>query len=258
MTASEELALLSIDGPIATITLNRPAVFNAINLAIAQRLESLGRQIEQDDAIRVLVIEGAGRSFCAGGDLQTFLANADTIGDTVREMLTHYHRFIASLRRMPKMVVTSVHGAAAGAGLSLAFMGDACIAADDAKFTAAYNKLGVSPDGGGTVGFAPVAGAQRALQVFLSGDPVSAAQMLQWGLIAEVVPAAELKAATARMAQKLARNAPAAIATTKALVYRNAPPVEAQLDAEMEGIIACMQTKPFRQALAGIAAKSKG
>lgn len=258
MTDSSDLALLSIDGPIATITLNRPEVFNAINLAIAKRLESLGHRIEHDETIRVLVIEGAGRSFCAGGDLQTFLANADTIGDTVREMLTHYHAFIAALRRMPKMVLTSVHGAAAGAGMSLAFIGDLCIAAEDAKFAPAYNKLGVSPDGGGTVGLVHAGGMQRALQIFLSVDSFSGTQARDWGLISEAVPATELKAATARLAQKLARNAPAAIATTKAVVYRHAPPVEPQLHAEMEGIIACMQTEPFRQALAGIAAKSKG
>ena len=144
----------AIDGPIATITLNRPAAFNSINLAIAQKLEELAAEVEASDEIRVLVIEGEGRAFCAGGDLQTIGAASasDTIAPVVGELLKHYHAFITTLRRMPKLVLSSVHGSAAGAGMSLAFIADLCIATEDARFTPAYSKLGVSPDGGGTVG----------------------------------------------------------------------------------------------------------
>ncbi|MFN5454638.1 enoyl-CoA hydratase/isomerase family protein, partial [Bradyrhizobium sp.] len=102
--AVAEPARLSINGAIATITLDRPAAFNAINLAIAQRLEQLAAQVEADPSIRVLVLKGEGRAFCAGGDLQTIgaAAEADTITPVVSELLHHYHAFIASLRRMPK------------------------------------------------------------------------------------------------------------------------------------------------------------
>src|SRR5580700_9099600 len=178
-------ALLAIDGPIATITLNRPASFNSIDLAIARKLEQIAAEIEGSDDIKVLVIEGAGRAFCAGGDLQTLgaAAAADTIAPVVGELLHHYHAFIAALLRMPKIVVASVHGSAAGAGFSLAFMADLCIAAEDARFTPAYAKLGVSPDGGGTVGVTAAVGPRRALQIFLSEDHFSAAQAQQWGLV---------------------------------------------------------------------------
>src|SRR6185437_7882707 len=150
----DDPALLRIEGPIATITLNRPAAFNSINLAIAQKLEALGAEVEASDEIRVLVIEGEGRAFCAGGDLQTIGAASasDTVAPVVGELLKHYHAFITTLRRMPKLVLSSVHGSAAGAGMSLAFVADLCIATEDARFTPAYSKLGVSPDGGGTVG----------------------------------------------------------------------------------------------------------
>src|SRR6516164_9351152 len=160
----DDPALLRIDDAIATITLNRPAAFNSIDLSIAKKLEQLGAEVEASDRIKVLVIEGAGRAFCAGGDLQTIGAAAanNTITPVVSEMLRHYHAFITTLRRMPKLVLASVHGSAAGAGLSLAFVADLCIAAEDARFTPAYAKLGVSPDGGGTVGVvAPLAGAGR-------------------------------------------------------------------------------------------------
>src|SRR3984957_18282155 len=130
VTASlpDDPALLRIEGPIATITLNRPAAFNSIDLSIAKKLEQLGAEIEGSDEIRVLVIEGEGRAFCAGGDLQTIgaAAAAENVAPVVGELLHHSHAFITSLRRMPKIVLSSVHGSAAGAGLSLAFVADLC------------------------------------------------------------------------------------------------------------------------------------
>jgi enoyl-CoA hydratase/carnithine racemase len=253
-------ALLRIEGPIATITLNRPAAFNSIDLSIAKKLEQLAVDIEASNDIRVLVIEGEGRAFCAGGDLQTIgaAAAADTIAPVVGELLQHYHAFIATLRRMPKIVLASVHGSAAGAGMSLAFVCDLCIATEDAKFTPAYAKLGVSPDGGGTVGLAASVGSRRALQIFLAEDSFSAAQAYEWGLVARVVPAVELKVATRELALRLAQNAPAGLATTKALIY-SAPntPVEQQLDAERDGIIDGMHTAEFRAAVKKFTSKGK-
>ena len=258
--AVAEPARLSINGAIVTITLDRPAAFNAINLAIAQRLEQLAAQVEADPSIRVLVLKGEGRAFCAGGDLQTIgaAAEADTITPVVSELLHHYHAFIASLRRMPKIVLASVHGSAAGAGMSLAFAADLCFAADEARFTPAYAKLGVSPDGGGTVGVVATAGVRRALQIFLAEDSFTAAQAYEWGLVAKVVSASELAAATEALAQRLAQNMPAGIAATKALIHR-APTstVEDQLAAERDAIINCMHTGEFRAAVKRFTSKGK-
>jgi enoyl-CoA hydratase/carnithine racemase len=244
-------ALLGIEGPVATITLNRPATFNWINLAIAKKLEQLSAEVEASDDIRVLVIEGKGRAFCAGGDLRTMgaAAAAGTIAPRGGELLRHYHTFVRTMRRMPKIVLTSVHGSAIGSGLSLTFMADLCIAAADARFAPGYAKLGLSPDGGGTVGVVASVGMRRALQIFLAEDCFSAEQAHQWGLVARVVPAIELKAATRELALRLSKNAPAALASTKALIYRApATPIEQQLDAERDAIIACMHTGEFRAA----------
>jgi enoyl-CoA hydratase/carnithine racemase len=259
-TPAAEPALLSIDGPIATITLNRPAAFNAINLAIAQRLEQLATQVEADDGIRVLVLQGEGRAFCAGGDLQTIGAatEAGTIVPVVGELLRHYHAFIATLRRMPKIVLASVHGSAAGAGMSLAFAVDLCIAAEEARFTPAYAKLGVSPDGGGTVGVVASVGVRRALQIFLTEDSFTAQQAYQWGLVAKVVPGLELIPATRELVLRLAQNMPAGLAATKALIH-GAPTtsVQLQLDAERDAIIACMHSDEFRAAVKRFTSKNK-
>ncbi|MGJ5208375.1 enoyl-CoA hydratase/isomerase family protein [Bradyrhizobium sp. HKCCYLR20261] len=258
--AAAEPARLSIDDHIATITLDRPAAFNAINLAIAKRLQQLAAQVEADPSIRVLVLKGEGRAFCAGGDLQTIgaAAEADTITPVVGELLHHYHAFIASLRRMPKIVLASVHGSAAGAGMSLAFAADLCIAAEEARFTPAYAKLGVSPDGGGTVGVVATAGVRRALQIFLAEDSFTAAQAYEWGLVAKVVPVSELTAATDALAQRLAQNTAAGIAATKALIHR-APTssVEDQLAAERDAIVNCMHTDEFRAAVKRFTSKGK-
>lgn len=255
-----DAALLSIDGPIATITLNRPEAFNSVNLAIARRLQQLGDEVETNAAIKVLVIQGEGRAFSAGGDLQTIgaAAEADTIAPVVGELLKHYHAFIEAVRRMPKIVLSSVHGSAAGAGMGLAFVTDLCIAAEDAKFTPAYAKIGVSPDGGSTVGMVGTVGVRRAFQIFLAEDNFTAQQAYEWGLVAKVVPAAELRAETKKFAERLARNPPAAIAATKALLYQAATtPTDQQLDAEAEKIIDCMHSEDFRVAVKKFTSKSK-
>jgi enoyl-CoA hydratase/carnithine racemase len=257
---SDSPALLRIEGPIATITLNRPAAFNSIDLSIAKKLERLATQVEDDKNIRVLVIQGEGRAFCAGGDLQTIgaAAEADTIAPVVGELLKHYHAFIEILRRMPKISLSSVHGSAAGAGMGLAFVADLCIAADNARFTPAYAKIGVSPDGGSTVGMVGTVGTRRALQIFLSEDSFSAQQAYDWGLVAKVVPEIELKAATQQFAQRLAQNPLAAIGGTKSLVYQAAlTPTKQQLDAEEEKIIEAMQTDDSRAAVKKFMSKGK-
>src|ERR1700753_2042182 len=259
-TSPDDPALLRVDGPIATITLNRPAAFNSINLAIAQKLEALAAEVEASDDIRVLVIEGEGRAFSAGGDLQTLAAAAEagTISPVVGELLKHYHGFIERVRRMPKITLSSVHGSAAGAGMGLAFVTDLCIAAEDARFTPAYAQTGVSPGGGPTVGIVGTVGTRRALQIFLAEDSFTAQQAHAWGLVAKIVPATELKAATRQLAERLAQKAHAPIAAPKSLVAQ-APttPTPQQLDAEESKIIASMLTKDFEIAVKKFTSKGK-
>src|SRR3984885_2950231 len=173
----DDPALLRVEGPIATITLNRPTAFNAIDLSIAKKLEQLAAEVEASDDIRVLVIEGKGRAFCTGGDLRIIgeAAAADTMAPVVGEILQHAHAFIATLRRMPTMELTRVHGAPSGGGLSPAVLADRCNRSEDPRFTPAYGKLGISPDGGGTTGLVASVGARRALQIDLTEDSFSGA-----------------------------------------------------------------------------------
>jgi len=248
-------------GAAGLVTLNRPAALNAVTLGMVLALRAqLDRWADDASITRVVIQAAGGRAFSAGGDLQTIgaAAAADTIAPVVGELLKHYHAFIETVRRMPKIVLSSVHGSAAGAGMGLAFITDLCIAADDARFTPAYAKIGVSPDGGSTVGMVGTVGTRRALQLFLAEDSFTAEQAYNWGLVARVVPASELKAATRKFAERLAQNPKAAISGTKSLVYQAAvTPTKQQLDAEEAKIIAAMQTDEFRVAVKKFTSKSK-
>ena len=249
-TAPSTAALLTLDGHVATVTLNRPDRLNAIDVAMAYRLRDIARELATCREIRVIVVEGAGPAFCAGGDIGVFAQHLGRMTPIVTELLTAYHEFVALLAETPKLVLTSVHGAAAGAGLSLAFMGDLCIASDEARFTPGYAKLGVSPDGGGTVGLVRAVGARRALQILLGEDHVSAAQALDWGLVCKTVPAAELADETSRLARRLARTEPTAAEATKALIRRSSSSdLHDQLEAEMRSMTGCMESPAFEAAI---------
>lgn len=252
-------AYLSYDGPIGTITLNRPERFNAIDEATAAALAALARDLAARGDLRVVVIRGAGPAFCAGGDISHMAAHLDDPAPMARGILNAHHEFLTGLHALPAIVLTSVHGAVAGAGLSLAFMGDLCIAADTARFTPAYAQLGVSPDGGGTVGLVRAVGARRALQIFLMEDSFGALQAEAWGLVNRVVPESELPTATRALAERLASMGPRAIVATKKLIYASpGRPMAEQLDAEMTELVGCMQGDPFRDAVRRFAKRSGG
>ena len=140
---NEAPALLEVDGPIATITLNRPGAYNAIDIEMARTLEALALDVEARAEVRVLVLRAAGKAFCAGGDIKLFIEHLDDLAPPIGILLKHLNGFVSALRRMPQLVVTSVQGPAAGAGFSLAFMGDFCVAAEGARFSTAYARIGI-------------------------------------------------------------------------------------------------------------------
>lgn len=241
---------LSISGGVATCTLDRPSVYNAIDLPMARELRTIASAVERDEAIRVLVINGAGRGFCAGGDITTVAANLDRLDAAVREFLAEYDAFLTALRRMDKIVVTSVHGVAAGAGLALALMGDICIADADATFAPAYASLGVTPDCGSTVGVVDAIGARRALQLFLLEDRLTADEAKTFGLVNKVIPSGSLTIETSRIATRLASLEPKCAAGTKRLVNQSASTsITQQLSDEANTLIGCMQSPAYRNAI---------
>jgi enoyl-CoA hydratase/carnithine racemase len=251
MTTQSPLAVLEKNGEVASLRLNRPKAFNTIDRDMAVCLRDLALDVSRDADVRVLVITGAGDAFCAGGDIKHFAAHADDIPGCIRALLTPYHEFLETLAHMPQAVVASIHGSVAGAGLSLVSMCDVAIAAESVRFTPAYAKIGLSPDGAGTYGLTRALGLRRASQVFLVEDGFSAAEAQAWGLIARVVAPETLGEATAALVKRLRGMGPAAVEGTKRLLREGLRAnLHDHLIDEMETLIRCMDSDTFRVAMA--------
>lgn len=253
-----DTVLYSVADGVATIALNRPRVMNALDAAMIGRLRECAEGVERDPAVRAVVVRGEGPAFLAGGDVSVFHANLADIPALVRAGATELHRAILALRRAPKPVLAAVHGAVAGAGVSLMAAADLAIAAEGTQFTLAYSRIGTSPDGGATYFLPRLVGARRALELMLLSDPIDAQTALRLGLVNWVVDAGQLAAETARIARRLAQGATAAFAQTKRLVDQgHGQALTAQLDAEVEAFVRCAGTRDFAEGVSAFVEKRK-
>src|SRR5882672_10212852 len=242
--AMDDAVLLRLAEGVATITLNRPKVLNALDGAMVDGLATALERIEASAGLRVVVLEGAGAGFMAGGDIRAFQAVMDLSPAAKRvffERFIHrFHPIIIMLRRLPLPVIARVHGAVAGAGMSLLMACDLAIAAEDAVFTLAYCHLGTSPDGGSTYFLPRHVGSKKAMEIALLGDRFGAASALHLGLVNSVVPAAELDQRIEELATRLASGPREAYAATKRLLNQSGGTALAtQLQDEAEHFAAC-------------------
>lgn len=250
--------LYAVDDGVATITLNRPQVMNALDAGMLHGLREAAERAERDASARVVVVRGAGPAFLAGGDVGLFHANLPRMAALVREGATEFHHAILALRRAPKPVLASVQGAVAGAGISLIAAADFCIAAEGTKFTMAYSKLGTSPDGGATHTLPRLVGNRKALELILLSDAFDAQTALRLGLANWVVGAEQLEAETESLARRLAQGATVAYGEIKRLVYAGADQsFAAQLDAEKEAFVRCAATRDFAEGVTAFVEKRK-
>jgi len=250
--------LYSVADGIATITLNRPQVMNAINAAMMVQLRAACERAEHDAAARAVVLRGAGPAFLAGGDVAFFHANLSRMPALVREGGAELHHAILALRRAPKPVLASVHGAVAGAGVSLMVAADLAIAAEGTKFTFAYSKIGTSPDGGATHFLPRLVGARRALELMLLSDTFDAQTALRLGIVNWVTGAEQLGSETEAIARRIALGPTLAFGEIKRLVnegYDRA--LVAQLDAEVEAFARCAATRDFAEGVTAFVEKRK-
>jgi 2-(1,2-epoxy-1,2-dihydrophenyl)acetyl-CoA isomerase len=255
-----DTVLYAAEGGVATLTLNRPKVVNAINAEMVEDLMAALDRVERDPALRVVVLKGAGNGFMAGGDI-TFFTDLTALPPAERQarferFIERVHPLIVRLRRLPQPVVASVHGAVAGFGMSLLMAADLAVASAESVFTLAYVRLGTSPDGGSTFFLPRHVGSKRAMEIALLGDRFDATKALQWGLVNEVVPAGELASRTASLAERLAQGPAAALAATKRLLARSLDAtLETQLQSEAEGFAGCTATPDFVEGVAAFIAK---
>jgi 2-(1,2-epoxy-1,2-dihydrophenyl)acetyl-CoA isomerase len=249
-------------GGVTTLTLNRPKALNALDRELTVALREAVYAAEQSAAVRCLVIRG-GEHFMAGGDLRWFASQIEDRSFTERksmflEFIGEVHGIILSLRRMPKPVLASVSGAAAGFGMSLVLACDMAVAADSAYFTLAYSLIGASPDGGSTFALPRVVGAKRAMEIALLGERFDAAAAERLGLVNRVVPAARLQEETALLAQRLAAGPTAVYGRTKALLNASlGATLETQLQREAEAFAQCAAEPNFAEGLSAFLEKRK-
>jgi 2-(1,2-epoxy-1,2-dihydrophenyl)acetyl-CoA isomerase len=253
-----EPVLLSIDDAIATVTLNRPAQLNALNDAMMFGLRDTLARVEQDANIRVVILNGAGKAFMAGGDVAMFHARKDEVSSLFHELGGAFHESIKTLRCMGKPVIASVQGACAGGGLSVMLACDLAIAADTSQFTLAYARIGVSPDGGSTHFLPRIVGTRKALELALLTEAFGAAKALELGLVNSVVPEAHLATETRKLAERLAVGPSRAFAHTKALINASFDrPMDAQLDAEVKAFADCATGHDFKEGVTAFVEKRK-
>lgn len=253
-----DTVLYSVLDGVATITLNRPSVMNALDGEMIAGLRVACERAEHDAAARAVVLRGAGPAFLAGGDVSFFHAQLPRMPELAREGGAELHHAILALRRAPKPVLASVHGAVAGAGVSLMAAADLALAAEGTKFTLAYSRIGASPDGGATYFLPRLVGSRRALELMLLSDAVDARDALRLGLVNWVVSAAGLAAETETIARRLAQGPTAAFAETKRLVNETHDQgLAAQLDSEVEAFARCAATRDFAEGVTAFVEKRK-
>jgi len=250
--------LLERRGAIARLTLNRPDKLNVLGAEMVSELRTYLAELGADPAVRVVILEGAGKAFMAGGDVVNFYANLPHMPKLIRTWASAFHDVIQDLRGMPKPVLAKVHGAVAGGGLSVMLACDLAIAGEGTKFTLAYANIGTSPDGGSTHFLPRAIGARRALELALITDPFDATRACELGLVNWVVPDAELDARTTEIATRLSNGPTEAYARTKALIGATFDrTMTEQLAAEVESFSACAGTHDFAEGVTAFVEKRK-
>ncbi len=208
---------------IATLTLNRPERLNALGGTLREDLIDAVTKSTADPNVGVLVITGAGRGFCSGGDVKS-MSEHDQTGQTLsasEQLAPLRDRAILAMRDCPKPVIAAINGAAAGAGMNLALACDMRIASTAAKFSQAFVKRGLAPDWGGSYFLPRVVGIAKACELIFTGDTIDAAEALKLGIVNAVVAPEELMAETFKLARKIAAGPPVAIQLAKRAIYHN-------------------------------------
>ena len=252
--------LLTREGAVATLTLNRPDALNTLDLAMMDALVDCTADLARDDAVHVVVVRGAGRHFMAGGDIRMFAGQLNeppaTRSAQFQRIVEGLHAAIENLHRMPHPVICCVHGAVAGFGLSLMNACDLVIAADDAYFASAYRQIALTPDGGGSWSLPRLVGTRKAMEILLLGERFTAAEALALGLVNRVVAAADLNMATNAMVQALAEGPLLAVRNTKRLVRESmGRTLSEQLQAEASSFGACAGTADFAEGITAFLGK---
>ena len=235
--------IFDIHDNVAHITLNRPEAANSLNREMSIDLMHAAMRCGEDPVIRAVVITGVGRIFCSGGDLKELAAQGKHLPYFLKEMTIYLHAAISRLTRMEPLVVAAVNGSAAGAGMSLACACDLVVAAESARFTIAYTRVGLTPDGSSTYFLPRIVGLKRALELTLTNRVLSAQEALEWGIVTRVVPDAELLTQAHTLAAQLAAGPTQVLGASKRLLHSGwTETLETQMEHESQAIVGMART----------------
>lgn len=234
-------------GRVLWFTIERPERKNALDRPTISALRDAIVASGADRECRVVVLGGAGGAFCTGADLQAVKDSPRPPGDEGLETL--YNAAISAIWGLPKPVIAAVGGIAAGYGASLAFASDVCLASSDARFALSFVKRGLALDGGASF-FLPRLAGLRGMEMALTGDVIDASEAFRLGLVNRVIPSGEFQARVEEMAEKLAANAPLAMAEIKKAVHSTSTAaLEAMLAHEMDVVRRLVKTDDFQEGM---------
>jgi 2-(1,2-epoxy-1,2-dihydrophenyl)acetyl-CoA isomerase len=248
--------LYEVKDNVARITLNRPDAANALDAQMGHELMLASIQASEDPSVRAVILTGAGKMFCGGGDLKHFAQQGERLPANHKQLAGELHLAISRFARMEAPLIAAVNGSAGGAGFSLAMFADLVLAAESAKFTLAYTRAGLSPDGGSTYFLPRIIGVRRALEMALTNRVLSAQEALDWGLVTRVVPDAALQAEAAALAAQLAAGATHALGAAKRLILSSfSESLETQMELEALAIAEQARGAHSREGIAAFIAK---
>ena len=213
-----EAIIFEKKGPIAVITLNRPKAANGLNSLLASELADAAKLCDNDSSIRAVILTGNGRFFCAGGDIKEMASAGDDVGKAIKGLADNLHVAISVFSRMDAPLIVAVNGMAAGAGFSLAITGDIVLSSDEAKYTMAYTKAGLSPDGSSSYYLPRIVGMRRAQDLMLTNRMLSAEEAMEWGLVTRIVSSDQLMEEALKIANDLAEGSLGSHAAVKKLL----------------------------------------
>ena len=248
---SYEHILTSVDAGVGTVTLNRPDRLNAFAGTMREEVSEAVEMMDRDTSVRVIVITGAGRAFCAGADVgyMAELAERDDV-DSLAALVEAGRRVVTAIRESRKPVIGSINGVAAGGGANLALACDIRIASEHARLAQSFNKIGLHPDWGATYFLPRLVGPAKALELFWTAEVLEAGECLRLGLFNRVVPHGTLEQATRDFAQMLAGKPFEPIARAKRAVYASLDrSLSEMLDYELEAQLACFRTADAREGI---------
>jgi 2-(1,2-epoxy-1,2-dihydrophenyl)acetyl-CoA isomerase len=233
---SNDPILFEVRDNVAHVALNRPKASNALDLEMAKQLMAVALRCEADRNVRAVLLKGAGKSFCVGGNVKVFLAQKE-LPAYLREITSYLHLAVSRFARLDAPVIAAVQGSAAGGGFSLAISCDLVIAAESATFLMAYSKIGMAPDGGSTYFLPRLVGLKRAMELALTNRVLSAREACEWGIVTEVVPPENLESRAEELAQSLAQGPPGAFGSAKRLLHGGwNQTLETQMELESRAI----------------------